>query len=260
MSKWTISSTGRNKLEAVEITVRKYPQKDADVGDLVAVTLRNPDSSSGTTDSATFEVVAAIWRDKWDERQGRALYVLLRYDATDNDRKAAENIVQKHRNHGAKDAGTTFGAIPPQAAEDTDDAEDAEDAETEEQDSENAETRALVKVGATLPATTEPDVVRGCVVDDGPFELTGGPTAAELRTAILEEIDGAEKAISAARSKMKKLALKIADLRVADLPDGSVLSDYKIAQAEWMHETNALAGAQDRLRSLDADIARGKIK
>jgi len=248
---WNISSTSRTKLDDVETTVRKYPT-EPDIGAAVKLVLKNSESGAAKTcDSDTYYVYAAIWRDSFDEATGKALYVLYRKDT---DSKKADEIVERHLAEGAHDAGEPFDA-PTMQPEDADAAPAGAEAKTDE----GAACRALVpakKRGGevVVPEVVDPDT--GCRVDNGDFKLSSGPTPAELRAAVLEEIDSAEKGVSGARSKMKKAALQIADLRAGGLDDSSALLDYKVAQGEWMSETSALASAQQRLRDLDAENAK----
>lgn len=258
--KWTMSSTSSERLEAAVTTVRQYPPKSCDedsvVGAPVALSLRcDLRGSEETTDRGRYTVYAALWRDAFDERTGRALYVLLR-DADDMPsgvgRQAAvdeaEEIVRRFLDDGAHDAGEPFEPVEGEA-------------EAVEGEAVEGECRALVPAKGRKLAVAEPETesIRGSRVDDGPFELKSGPSAREMRSAVLDEIEGAEKAAGAARSRMKKLALAVADLRAAGLSDESAILDFKSAQAEWMQETDALASAQERLRSLDAEIAAGRI-
>ena len=266
--KWTMSSTSSERLEAAVTTVRQYPPKswdeDSVVGAPVALALKcDLHGSEETTDRGRYTVYAALWRDAYDERTGKALYVLLR-DADDMPsgvgRQAAvdeaEEIVRRFLDDGAHDAGEPFEPVEAEPVE----AEPVE-AEPVEGEAVEGECRALVPAKGRQPAVVEPETesIRGSRVDDGPFELKSGPSAREMRSAVLDEIEGAEKAAGAARSRMKKLALAVADLRAAGLSDESAILDFKSAQAEWMQETDALASAQERLRSLDAEIAAGRI-
>lgn len=241
----------------------------------MALTLKYDRTGTPTvSDKGRFTVYAALWRDVFDEQSGKALYVLLR-DADDMPSgtaarrheaiEEAERIVQAHLDDGAHEAGEPFEPVEDEEATGSEGtpAEDGSSFHGVPED-EDEGCRALVPAPKRDVAgvAVEPEVVPpgGCRVDDGPFELSSGPTARELRSAVLDEIEGAEKAASAARSRMKKLALVVADLRSAGMPDEGALLDFKSAQGAWMHETDALASAQERLRSLDADIAAGRLK
>lgn len=251
---WNISSTSRTKLDDVETTVRKYPT-EPDIGAAVKLVLKNSESGAAKTcDSDTYYVYAAIWRDSFDEATGKALYVLYRKDT---DSKKADEIVERHLAEGAHDAGEPFDA-PTMQPEDADAAPAGAESKTDEGDACRALVPAKKRGGeVVVPEVVDPDT--GCRVDNGDFKLSSGPTPAEMRKAVIEEIEGAEKGVSSARSRMKKLALQIADLCAGSLPCGDAVTDYKIAQGEWMSETSALAGAQQRLRDLDAEIAEGKL-
>lgn len=243
---WNISSSGKSKLDAIETSVRKVDEAIY-VGSVVRVVLKNTEAGKPEkVDEANFNVYAALWRDAFDEKTNRALYVLVREGAGKATNDEADKLVDDKLANGAHELGETFdGCEPAPAAE----------------DGEEKPCRALVKAGgetaAIVPEVVDPDT--GCRVDNGDFKLTSGPTPAEMRKAVLEEIEGAEKGVSSARSRMKKLALQIADLCAGSLPCGDAVTDYKIAQGEWMSETSALAGAQQRLRDLDAEIAEGKF-
>lgn len=245
MKTWTISSSSKDRLDTVETSVRKIA-KGVSIGETVRVVLKNTAcSNSGVkVDEARFIVYAALWRDAFDEKTNRAFYV-LRLDGIPEATDKAEALVAQMLKDGAHEAGEPFLDEPSE-----DPADEPSDAEAEA----GNPCRAVVHVprAEIVPPNK--------VVDDGPFELTSGPTLAEERKAVLEEIDNAEKGVSSARSRMKKLALQIADLRAGGLGDESAVLDYKIAQGEWMSETSALAEAQKRLRDLDAEISDAKRK
>ena len=243
---WNISSSGKSKLDAIETSVRKVDEA-IDVGSVVRVVLKNTETGKPEkVDEANFNVYAALWRDAFDEKTNRALYVLVREGEGKATNDEADKLVDDKLANGAHELGETFDGCEPAPAA-------ADGAEKP--------CRALVKAGgepaAIVPEVVDPDT--GCRVDNGDFKLTSGPTPAEMRKAVLDEIEGAEKGVSSARSRMKKLALQIADLCAGSLPCGDAVTDYKIAQGEWMSETSALAGAQQRLRNLDAEIAEGKL-
>lgn len=242
LTKITISSTGHAYPDPVETTVRK--RKD----ELRAgreVLLRIKDEMGTLSPFETFVLVAAVFRDNFDKDAGRCEYVFARA----GNAKAAKEA-EAHVRRALK------ASPEAEILEATFDA-DADKPVT-----------ALVpaaKTSAAVPVV--PEIVKDgqpAAEEDGrrptgfkydkDFKLQSGPTPAEIRTKLIEELDGFEKGAAAARTKMKKAAAQIADAVDAGLAEDVALASYREAKAEWFACSADLVDAQDRLRSFDAKL------
>lgn len=239
MSKWTITKSGGRKLDAIETTVRKYPQS-AEVGNWVDLVLK--DTATGTPvkcDEGRFDVYAVLWRDAFDEQTGRALYVLVSSQASKREHDKADALIEEWTKKGAHEAGETFGAVVA-----------AEPAAEEP-------TTALVKV----------EKVGKAAADEEPPKLKQGTLPGmpepDRRGELRAEIDEKRKTADAAKKEMKEaaeaLSEYLADHLVGDRPAfergtlETFVMNYRDARTKFVMATIAAGNAA---KELDAEERR----
>lgn len=233
--KITISSTGHSSPEPTEITTRKK------IDGLVAggeVLVRIKDELGTLSPFEPFVCIAALYADSFDANKERTTYYLARSGNDDAAKKAEETARGALEHPEAVLVSATFAA-------------------------KEGESTALVKAepveAEIIPNApeAEEDGRRPCGFKyDKDFKLSGEPQPQEIRAKLVEEIETAEKAAAAARTKMKKAASQIADAVDAGLSEAVALATYRESKEEWFAASNDLVGAQDRLRSFDASLKK----
>ena len=235
--KITISSTGHAYPAPVETTKRKRIDGLAAGGEAL---VRIKDELGTLSPYEPFVCIAAIYFDSFDKERDRVQYYLAR---SGNDEAAKQAETEARDTLEAKPESEIVDAVFAAKCGASTALVKAEpvDAEIVKEDRYDWIAKARKKA--------EEEESEG-----EPFELSAEPPPAEVRAKLVEEIEAAEKAAAAARTKMKKAAAQIADLVDAGLSEAVALATYRESKAEWFAASTDLVGAQDRLRSFDAKL------